>query len=193
MIELPHYEDFSSAVEVALQLLKDQVGVSFWMATRVAGNDLMVLNTAGEGFTIKVGDALPWADSIDWRMVEGTGPRVAPKIREITVYASAPFAQSMQVGAYIGAPLLLADGTIYGTLCGLDREEKTKALEDQRRLVDMVAGLLSAIVSREDEGSHAATQITTSEGEVLVDRLTQVFNRRAWDRILTADRKSTRL
>lgn len=187
MVETPHYEDFAAAAEAALQLLKEQVGVSFWMATRIDGNDLMVLSTAGDGFAIKAGDALPWTDSLDWRMVTGTGPRVAPNVSEVPVYASATLTQVLNIGAYIGAPLQLEGGKTYGTLCGLDRAAQPKSLEDQRRLVEMVASLLSAILGREKAGSDDASPLHAVEGEVLIDRLTQCFNRRAWDRVITAE------
>ncbi|MDQ6823854.1 MAG: sensor domain-containing diguanylate cyclase, partial [Candidatus Eremiobacteraeota bacterium] len=114
MVETPQYEDFAAAAEAALQLLKEQVGVSFWMATRIDGNDLMVLSTAGDGFAIKAGDALPWADSLDWRMVTGTGPRVAPDVSQVPVYAGASLTQMLNIGAYIGAPLQLEGGKTYG-------------------------------------------------------------------------------
>ncbi|MDQ6781322.1 MAG: GGDEF domain-containing protein [Candidatus Eremiobacteraeota bacterium] len=187
MIETQHYEDFSAAAEAALQLLREQVGVSFWMATRIEGNDLIVLSTVGDGFSIKTGEVLSWADSLDWRMVTGTGPRVAPKVKDVAAYATAPFSELLHVGAYIGAPLQLSNGKAYGTLCGIDPCEKTDGLKDQQRLVEMVAGLLSAILAREKAGADSAEPVTASEGEVLIDHLTQVYNRRAWDRILTAE------
>ncbi len=187
MIESANYEDFSAAADAALQLLKEQVGVSFWMVTRIHDNDLVVLTTAGEGFPIKAGEHLPWPDTLDWRMVTGTAPRVAPRVKEIPAFAGAPLAGMLGVGSYIGAPLLLAGGKPYGTLCGIDRAEKNDGLADHQRLVDMVAALLSAIVAREHAGSQNVDNVVGSEGEVLIDHLTQVYNRRAWDRILTAE------
>ena len=187
MVEVAHYEDFSSACEAALQLLKEQVGVSFWMATRIEGNDLIVLSSVGDGFSVKPGDALVWPDSLDWRMVTEAAPRVAANVKEVAAYAAAPFTELFNVGAYIGAPLQVANGKTYGTLCGLDHAEKPKTLENQRRLVEMVAGLLSAILAREKSGSDSAGKLPAGEGEVLIDHLTQLFNRRAWDRILTAE------
>jgi diguanylate cyclase len=51
----------------------------------------------------------------------------------------------------------------------------------------MVAGLLGAIVSREKSAGDGVSQLVSEGGEVLVDKLTQTFNRRAWDRILVAE------
>ncbi len=180
-------EDFSSAAEVALGLLREKVGMSFWMTTRVAGDDLVVLSTVGSGIGIKNGDVLPWTDTVCWRMVAGSGPRVAPNLADVPAYSSAPAAQLLNIGSYIGAPLSLGDGKVYGTLAGLDQQTKTDDLKQHLWLVEMVAGLLGAILKHEQEASEGAGQVSTVEGEVLVDKLTQTFNRRAWDRVLVAE------
>ncbi|MDQ6768087.1 MAG: GGDEF domain-containing protein [Candidatus Eremiobacteraeota bacterium] len=180
-------EDFSSAAEVALGLLREKVGLSFWMTTRVAGDDLVVLGTVGSGFELKNGDVMPWTDTVCWRMVAGSGPRAAPRVAEFAAYESAPMAQSLKIGSYIGAPLPLGDGKVYGTLAGMDPNPKDDSLKQHLWLVEMVAGLLGAILKHEQEASEGAGQISDIQGEALVDRLTQTFNRRAWDRILTAE------
>ncbi len=181
------YEDFGSAAEVALGLLREKVGLQFWMITRLAGDELIVLSCVGDNFAVKNGDSMLWGDTLCARMLAGSGPRVAPKVAEVGAYASAPLTQALHIGAYIGAPLSLADGKLYGTLAGLDREPKGDELKAQQWLVEMVAGLLGAIVSREKSAGDSAHQIVAEGGEVLVDKLTQTFNRRAWDRILVAE------
>ena len=180
-------EDFGSAAEVALGLLREKVGMSFWMTTRIAGDELVVLNTVGSGIELKSGDVIPWADSLCWRMVAGSGPRVAPNVAEIPAYAVSPSAQSLKVGAFVGAPLSLGDGTVYGTLAGLDQQPKDDSLKQHLWLVEMVAGLLGAILKHEREFSEASAEVGGAEGEVLVDKLTKTFNRRAWDRVLVAE------
>jgi diguanylate cyclase (GGDEF)-like protein len=181
------YEDFSSAAEAALGLLREKVGLRFWMVTRIDGDDLIVLNTVGNGMGIKNGDALSWADTLCRHMAQGDAPRLAPRVSDVPAYASAPGAKAFNIGAYFGAPLILADGKVYGTLAGMDHDPTSDDLKQHQWLVDMVAGLLSAIIIHEKQAGDGAGLLTTVEGEVLVDRLTQTFNRRAWDRILTAE------
>ncbi len=180
-------EDFGSAAEVALGLLREKVGLSFWMTTRIAGEELVVLNTVGSDVGLKSGDVIPWSDSLCWRMVAGSGPRVAPKVADIPAYSSSPMAELLRVGAYVGAPLTVGDAKVYGTLAGLDQEPKDDALKQHLWLVEMVAGLLGAIIRHEQEISEATGEVKGEEGEVLVDKLTQTFNRRAWDRVLVAE------
>src|SRR5579863_7231295 len=181
------YEDFGSAAEVALGLLREKVGMQFWMITRLAGDELIVLNCVGDNFSVTNGDSMLFTDTLCSRMLMGSGPRVAPRVADIPVYASAPLTQVLHIGAYMGAPLSLADGKMYGTLVGLDREPKRDDLKGHLWLVEMVAGLLGAIVSREKSAGESAHQLISEGGEVLVDKLTQTFNRRAWDRILVAE------
>lgn len=181
------YEDFGSAAEVALGLLREKVGLQFWMITRLGGDEQIVLNCVGNNFGIKNGDSMLWTDTLCSRMLAGSGPRVAPKVAEVASYAAAPLTQALNIGAFIGAPLLVADGKLYGTLAGMDHEPRGDDLRAQLWLVEMVAGLLGAIVSREKTAGDRAHQIIAEGGEVLVDKLTQTFNRRAWDRILVAE------
>jgi diguanylate cyclase len=181
------YEDFGSAAEVALGLLREKVGLQFWMITRLAGDELIVLNCVGSGFDIKNGDSMLWTDTLCWRMLAGSGPRVAPRVADVPAYATAPLAQTLHVGAYMGAPLSLADGKIYGILAGMDPQARGDELRTHLWLVEMVAGLLGAIVSREKSAGDSVSQLVSEGGEVLVDKLTQTFNRRAWDRILVAE------
>lgn len=188
MIPTLPYEDFSAATDTVLSFLRQNAGVEFWMATRIDGNDLIVLQTVGEGFPIKNGDVLSWADSLCWRMANGVGPRVAHDVSAVPMLATAPFTELLHVAAYIGAPLTLSDGKTYGTLCGLDRAAKGKELDEQRGLVTLMAGLLGAIVSREKSmGASAADAPDNGGAEVLMDPLTQLLNRRAWDRLLLSE------
>jgi diguanylate cyclase (GGDEF)-like protein len=181
------YEDFGSAAEVALGLLREKVGLRFWMIARLAGDELVVLNSTGDGIGIRSGDSMLWTDTLCWRMVAGSGPRVAPKVADVPAYATAPLTSAFGIASYLGVPLMLADGKIYGVLSGMDREPKGDELQTQLWLVEMVAGLLAAIVSREKSAGDSVTELVAEGGEVLVDKLTQTFNRRAWDRILVAE------
>lgn len=185
--QVQQYEDFGSAAEVALGLLREKVGLEFWMVTRIGGDELIVLTCVGEGPGLHSGDSMMWTDSLCWRMLAGSGPRVAPKVSDVPAYATAPFAETFQIAAYAGAPLVLADGKVYGTLAGMDRQAKPDTLRQQQWLVEMVAGLLGAIVSREKQAGDAAQPVPAETGEVLVDKLTQTLNRRAWDRVLTSE------
>ena len=185
--QTPSQEDFTSAAEVALSLLREKVGMSFWMTTRIAGEDLVALTSIGDGIAIKSGDAMPWPDTLCWRMVAGAGPRVAPNVADIPAYSAAPLAELFKIGSYIAAPLMLGEGKVYGTLAGMDQKPKDDSLKQHLWLVEMVAGLLGAILKHEKEASDGAGAVGEVAGEALVDKLTQSFNRRAWDRILTAE------
>jgi diguanylate cyclase (GGDEF)-like protein len=184
--ERTRYEDFGSAAEVALHLLREKVGLGFWMVTRIDGDELVVLSCTGD-LGIKSGDTIAYSDTLCWRMVAGSGPRIAPRVADVPAYSSAPLAAALGIAAYAGAPLLLGDGKVYGTLAGMDRSPRGDELREQQWLLDMVAGLLGAVASREKNANLGAAQLDVEPGEVLVDKLTQTFNRRAWDRILVAE------
>jgi diguanylate cyclase len=181
------YEDFGSAAEVALGLLREKVGLEFWMIGRIEGDEFIVLNCVGDAFGIQNGDSMPYAETLCWQMLAGGVPHVAPKVSDVPAYASAPLARKWRVEAYMGAPLALSDGKIYGVLSGMDRKAWGDELRAHQWLIDMVAGLLGAIASREKSAGDTAARLVSEGGEVMVDKLTQTFNRRAWDRVLAAE------
>lgn len=54
------------------------------------------------------------------------------------------------LGSYIGVPIVLSDGTLFGTLCAVDREPRTLAAR-QTALVVVYARLLAASIERDQE------------------------------------------
>jgi hypothetical protein len=75
-------------------------------------------------------------------MVQGLGPRIAPRSNDVPAYASAPIAQQVTIGAYVGIPLKRADGELCGTLCAIHpaaRPQEHRGGTGARRNVERAA------------------------------------------------------
>lgn len=72
-------------------------------------------------------------------------------------YRDHPGYTKLGLRSYVGAPLVLEDGTLYGTLCGTDTLPKTVDHEQVERLL-ILAGTLSVEISRR-LGLKSATEI----------------------------------
>lgn len=114
---LTAYEDFESAASGVLTVLQQSLGFGLWMVTRTEGDAWIVLATADTAYGVAPGDVFRWSDSFCSRMVRGEGPRIAPDSRAVPVYAEAPIGQQVPIGAYVGMPMHLSDGSLFGTLC----------------------------------------------------------------------------
>ena len=178
------FADFTSASLAVVHALREQTGLRLWMVTRVAGEELGVLTVADEGYGLAAGTVFGWSGSLCHQMVSGAGPRAAPDVGDVPAYADAQCQESLPVRAYLAAPLLLPDGALFGTLCGLDWEPHPASLAEVAPLVDLQARLLSTVLALDLASTAQRRRAERAEAEACVDPLTGVMNRRAWDRVL---------
>ena len=157
------------------------------MVTRVLGEDWVVLNAADTGYGVESGDVFKWSDSFCSRMVAGVGPRVAPRSQEVSCYADAPIGHQISIRAYIGVPLTRADGTLFGTLCAVDPDEQKDDILAEQPMVELLAQLLSTVLERDLVVDQAERRSQELEDLAMLDGLTGLPNRRAWDGALARE------
>lgn len=187
---LPH--DFEGAGQAVLAFLHRRLGMGLWMITRTQDSDWIVLQTEDHGYGVKPGTVFPWADSFCSAMVRGEGPRIAPDSRLVPAYAAAPIARAIPIQSYVGAPLTRADGSLFGTLCAVDPQVQPDSLHEAGELVDLMAGLLSVILSTELRAVEAARHADRLAQEAQTDELTGLPNRRAWNAFLMREEERCR-
>jgi EAL domain-containing protein (putative c-di-GMP-specific phosphodiesterase class I) len=108
-----------------------------------------------DSFRIALGQGPELSKTYCQRMVQGQIPRVVPdsqadpRVREL----------SSTIGAYIGVPLLLSDGTMYGTFCCLS--QKAEAIDE--RDVQFMSMLAEVLVEELDAQRQLAKDRTTIE------------------------------
>lgn len=187
MLDVQAFSDFDSAARAVLGFLQARIGFDLWMVTRTEGQDWIVLQASDYGYGVEEGDVFRWADSFCCQMVAGHGPRIAPRSDEILAYAIAPIGGQVQIGAYIGVPLIRGDGSLFGTLCAIHPTPQAEAVTSELALVELLAKLLSTILNVD---LHAATQTRYAErarAEAMSDVLTEVYNRRGWETLLASE------
>jgi diguanylate cyclase (GGDEF)-like protein len=184
--------DFERAGHAVLEFLHRRFGFGLWMVTRVQGDDFIVLQSEGDGYGVSPGTVIRWADSFCSEMVKGNGPRIAPNSEVVPAYTAAPVGRQVSIKAYIGVPLAHADGRLFGTLCAIDPERQPDAIVEQQDLIELLASMLSAILDAELKLSEAIRRTEHLALEALVDPLTSLLNRRAWDRLLAQEEERCR-
>lgn len=71
----------------------------------------------GEPDTVRVGGSDPLEESYCLRVVDGRLPQMMRNAREHPVAAKLPATDLVGVGAHLSVPIVLQDGSVYGTLC----------------------------------------------------------------------------
>ena len=181
------FSDFQTAARAVLQFLQGRLGFDLWMVTRAVGEDWVILHAVDTGYGVESGDVFTWSDSFCSRMVAGVGPRVAPRSQEVPCYAAAPIGHQINIRAYIGVPLTRADGTLFGTLCAVDPDEQNDDILAEQPMVELMAQLLSTVLERDLVVGQFERRSQHLEDLAMLDGLTGLPNRRAWDGALARE------
>ncbi|MGE8557895.1 MAG: diguanylate cyclase [Acinetobacter sp.] len=187
------FRRFQEAGQAVLKFLYKRFGFNLWMITRVEGKDWIVLQSEDHGYNIQPGQVFQWADSFCFHMIAGKAPKIAPRSEDIPLYSTAPINQQVSIKSYIGQPLVHEDGSLFGTLCAIDPQEKSETITQDVELIELFGHLLSTILQAELRQNEHVRQHERLEAEALRDELTGLYNRRAWERLLTAEEERCKL
>jgi diguanylate cyclase (GGDEF)-like protein len=182
--EVNMVHDFASATREVIHFLHQKFGFHLWMVTRTDGNDWIVLAVEDDHYGIKEGSVFRWSDSFCSRMTQGLGPRIAPRADLIPAYVDAPIGKEVEIGAYVGMPIVRNDGSLFGTLCAIDPSPQAEQIRDEQALIELLTGLLSSLLNAELDSADATRRAERAEMEATRDVLTSLYNRRGWNQLL---------
>ena len=113
--------------------------------------DFVVEAVAGdnEWFDLEVGMRLPVEQTYCRRMTQGELPHLIHDAAGDERTADLPLTREAGIGAYIGAPIRLWDGTLYGTLCCLSRSAEPSLNDRDVRFLRVLAEIVADQVDRE--------------------------------------------
>ncbi|KAA3654158.1 MAG: sensor domain-containing diguanylate cyclase [Proteobacteria bacterium] len=186
-MEALSFTDFTAASRAVLRHLHKRLGFKLWMVTRTEGDDWIVLDAEDHGYGVEPGTVFRWADSFCSEMVKGNGPRIAPRSAAVPAYASAPIGQQVAIKAYVGLPLVRADGSLFGTLCAIDPADQPESITEELPLVELLGGLLSTLLQAELQATDEKRRAERLAAEAMTDTQTGLYNRRGWDTLLVQE------
>lgn len=116
-------------------------------------------------FGVNPADGLPLGVTYCARMAAGDLPNLITDTRSESRVRDLPATERARIGAYIGVPLRLSDGTFFGTFCCASHDPQPELGARDVRFMEVLAEILVAELDREHER------------EVLRDRVDQVITR----------------
>jgi len=178
--DLQPFQGFEQAAETALEFLQNTYGFGLWMITRTVENDWIILKSRNHSYSVSDGDVLRWSDSFCYRMVQNDAPRIAPQSDLYAPYAAAPIGKEIPIKAYVGYPLVKADGSLFGTLCGIDPNAQSEELVGDDPLFQLLARFLSTVLAQELASLQLQGRITQLEDKAFRDPMTGLLNKGSW-------------
>ena len=136
---------FARVLELAHDHLELDVA---WISEFTGGGQLVHAVAGGATFTPEEGDLLDHPGSYCSRVVAGTLPSAIPDLRSDPRTRDLPVTQATGAGAYLGVPVRLPGGNVFGMLCSLS-DRPTPIVERDVRFVAMLAELLAAELAAE--------------------------------------------
>ena len=176
--------DAAEATRRVLQLLVHRLDMDLCLLSLRVGDDYVVLDAVDPLFGLQPGVLGAWSDALCSAMADGTGPRVAPDLRDVPVYQRLAERSGLPVRAYAGTPLFDADGQLLGSLCAFGVKPRGPALHDQYSLLSTFGLVLAHMLDRELTAQQARTAETAAITQARTDTLTGALNRRGWQGVL---------
>ena len=174
-------EGFTRATLSALRYLREQSGMGAWMVLRRQDDHAVVLEVDDSSFGRTAQQASQWSDSICSRMIMGDGPNVATDVSRIDSYRESPDATISGVKAYVGVPIMLSSGELFGTLCGIDRHPQSEDLHRVLPLAQVFAQMLGNMIDVELQLDSEHRRLEQALAASTIDPATGLANHIGWD------------
>jgi EAL domain-containing protein (putative c-di-GMP-specific phosphodiesterase class I) len=91
-------------------------------------------------FGLEADTGPPLAETFCARLVDGSAPAVIPDSTAEPAVSHLPLAA--EIGAYVGVPVRLPDGALYGTLCCLSHDPDPLLRDRDARFIEVLAAIL---------------------------------------------------
>ena len=101
-----------------------------------------------EWFDLDVGTRIPAEKTYCRRMVQGEIPHLVQDAAYDERTADLSMTREAGIGAYVGAPIRLWDGTLYGTLCCLSRSAEPSLNDRDARFLHVLAEIVADHIDR---------------------------------------------
>ncbi len=143
-------------IEAAISAARDLVGMDLSFVSQMTPDEQIYRFVAGdaESFGLPEGHVAVQEHGYCARMVAELIPNVVPDVRADPRTRDVIATLASDVGAYIGVPLRLADGRLYGTLCCLSHTAEPHLGERDRTILRLLARLVGDELDREMTERH---------------------------------------
>jgi PAS domain S-box-containing protein len=148
-----HAEPPAAGIARLLELARDQLGMAVSFLTRLQGNDCVFVHVAGdyERFGIAEGCTVPRNDTFCQQMLNGC---IGSSVADLTAEPQArdlELTKRLALRAYVGVPVRLKSGEIYGTLCAADGCAHPELTERHVSLLGFLSELAAELIENRAE------------------------------------------
>ena len=142
--------DAQQRVGALLRTAKDSLNLSMAFLTRLDGTTqhLEVVESSIP-FLMRDGITQKQETSLCQAILDGELPQVIPDLRAEPVAMTLPAARMPRIRSYVSVPVILSDGTLYGTFCAAGLTPEKKLSDRDLGLMEVLANAASLMIEPE--------------------------------------------
>jgi EAL domain-containing protein (putative c-di-GMP-specific phosphodiesterase class I) len=148
-----------------LRTAKKSLGMSVAFLSRMDGTT-QHLEVVESSIPVVFRDGItqPQATTFCQHVLDGRLPAVMPDMRTSKLAMSLPVARIPRIRSYVTTPVVLSDGSLYGTLCAFGFTTDSELTRRDKSLMDVLASAAATII---EPGLRDEQQRTEIEGRLL--------------------------
>ena len=140
------------SVERTISLAREALEMDVAFVSEFAEDrmEFRALEGDAASFGWREGGGVPLEGTFCKRVVDGTLPNVVPDAGSDGRVSGLEVTREAGIGSYVGVPLRLSSGRVYGTLCCLSHSPEPRLRERDARFMGVLARLVADQIERED-------------------------------------------
>jgi len=141
----------TETVERALAIVREHLEMDVAYLAEFTGGREVYRALAGdaESFGLEKGEGIPLEGTYCKRVAEGLLSNVIPDTKTEPRVSGLVCTTEADIGAYVGIPLVLTDGTVFGSLCCMSHQPNPSLEHKDIGLMRVVASLVSDHIDRD--------------------------------------------
>jgi EAL domain-containing protein (putative c-di-GMP-specific phosphodiesterase class I) len=138
-------ENGRRGLQCVVDLAHRHLGLDVAYVAELTGDQEFYRVAAGETGSFAIALDVPRRREISYNrlLAAGTIPEVIPDTSALPAVAGLEVTKRAAIGSFIGVPLRLSDGSLYGTLCGMDHDPDPTLGERDARVMNAFAELIA--------------------------------------------------
>lgn len=138
-------ESIDAIIEKSLHMIRTHLDMEIGFIARFADNKRIFeyIDSDDVNCPINVGDSDPLNESYCYLIAEGKLEEVIPDVQQNELAKSLTVTDKLHIGSYIGAPIALSNGDLYGSFCCFSTEQDASLRERDASTLKMFAHFIS--------------------------------------------------